>query len=252
MAREFLAPGVYTETVRPTGRPIEGVSTTTCVFLGESTRGLVNVPVLITSWADYVRLYAGGLDTPFVRDADLAYAVYGFFQNGGRRCYIVRVGRSPMRPDPGGEFTPRVAQASISAMPGLQYVRARDEGAWGNGLAIEVEKNEDGLSLDPDEVLFNVIVRFKGERAEVWRGFGNDPGRRNYFERINLQSQFVEFYGGDKLVAGTYVLSGGQDGSPPMDIDYLHALHNIADLPDRNMIAIPGQTSRGILRGLLD
>ena len=250
MAREYLAPGVYTETVRPVGRPIEGVSTTTCVFLGEAVRGPVNVPVLITSWTDYMRLYAGGLDTPFMRDADLAYAVYGFFQNGGRRCYIVRVGRSPMRPDPGGELTPRKAQAVIAN--GAQFVRARDEGKWGNGLVAEVEKNDDGISLDPDEELFNVIVSFKGEQVEFWRGFGNDPDRRNYFERINLQSAFIDFYGGDKLAVGRYALTGGQDGSAPVDIDYLHALHGIAELPDRNMIAIPGQTSRAVLRGLLD
>ena len=242
MAREYLAPGVHVETVRPNGRPVEGVSTTTCVFFGEALRGPVNAPVLITSWADYIRLYAGGLDTPFARDADLAYAVQGFFQNGGRRCYVVRVGRSALKPDPAGELSPRRAQAAIT--DGSQYVRAKDEGEWGNGLSVDARKDDDGL--------FVVTVKLGGEAKEIWRGFCSDADSRSYFERINPQSEFIEFYGGGGLSEGTFALGGGRDGSPPDDIDYIHAFDCMAELPDRNMAAAPGQTSRAVVRGLLD
>ena len=242
MAKEILAPGVHIETVMATGRPIMGVSTSTGVLLGEAMRGVINKPILITSWQDYIRVFARGLESPFIREADLAYAVNGFFQNGGRRLYVMRVGN--MR-----DTNNRPLQA-ISSITNEQSIRAKDEGIWGNDLLINIEKNNDGL--DPNEELFNILVHFKGERVEVWRGFSNNPERRNYFERINSQSEFIEFHGEDKIIEGSFTFKNGNDGARVSDIDYLQAFDNLHDLPDRNMIAIPGQTSRPVLRGLLD
>ena len=53
---EYLAPGVFIEEVERGPKPIEGVSTSTVAFLGETSRGPVK-PRLITSYNDYLRLF---------------------------------------------------------------------------------------------------------------------------------------------------------------------------------------------------
>lgn len=84
---EYKTPGVYVEEVERGPKPIEGVSTSVAGFLGGTDRG-PEEPRLITSFADYRRLYGGVVD-----DSNLAHAVKGFFDNGGSRCYIGRVTR---------------------------------------------------------------------------------------------------------------------------------------------------------------
>jgi phage tail sheath protein FI len=86
----YLTPGVYVEEVESGARPIEGVGTTTAAFVGATPKAdaRVNEPVPVNSFAQFAR--------DFIADAKestpLANAVYGFFRNGGSRCYVVNVG----------------------------------------------------------------------------------------------------------------------------------------------------------------
>src|SRR6266545_2847662 len=88
MATSYLSPGVYVEEVDRGSKPIEAVGTNTVGFLGESSKGPVNEPVLVTNWSAFVRTFGDFAQcSPY-----LAHAVYGFFNNGGSRCFIVNVG----------------------------------------------------------------------------------------------------------------------------------------------------------------
>lgn len=95
---EYLAPGVYMEEVEIGAKPIEGVSTSTAGFLGYAERGPLNKPTLVTSFAEFELIFGGFLpakssdgskDLSMIRW--LAYAVLGFFENGGKRVYVTRV-----------------------------------------------------------------------------------------------------------------------------------------------------------------
>jgi uncharacterized protein len=88
MATSYLSPGVYVEEVDRGSKPIEAVGTNTVGFLGESGKGPVNESVLITNWSQFVRTFGDFKDC----SEHLAHAVYGFFNNGGSRCFIVNVG----------------------------------------------------------------------------------------------------------------------------------------------------------------
>ncbi|HSF43594.1 MAG TPA: phage tail sheath C-terminal domain-containing protein [Thermoanaerobaculia bacterium] len=89
---EYLAPGVYVEEIDVGVRPIEGVSTSTAGMVGLTERGPVNVPLLVTSFGEYERLFGGYLDFALYGDHGyLPHAVEGFFQNGGKRLYVTRV-----------------------------------------------------------------------------------------------------------------------------------------------------------------
>jgi len=84
---EYLTPGVYIEEFEMGAKPIEGVSTSTAGFVGMAETGDLDKPALITSWGQFVSKFGRyTTDKPY-----LAPSVYGFFANGGQRCFVVRV-----------------------------------------------------------------------------------------------------------------------------------------------------------------
>src|ERR1700759_611332 len=87
MATSYLSPGVYVEEVDRGSKPIGSVRTNTVGFLGETMMGPANVAVLIVNWSQFVKTFGD-----FTQSTHLAHAVYGFFNNGGPRCFIVNVG----------------------------------------------------------------------------------------------------------------------------------------------------------------
>lgn len=124
---EYLSPGVYVEEISLGPKPIEGVSTSTAGFLGATERG-PEPPRLITSWLDFQRWYGGYVpDTSY-----LAYAVQGFFDNGGQRCFVGRV----------------IADDAVatSGAVGNLSIMAIGRGAWGNNIMVKVD---DATQADP-------------------------------------------------------------------------------------------------------
>lgn len=113
---EYKAPGVYVEEIPSVVQPIVGVSTSTAGFIGimptsfqvpkenpltyrpelrnltDSEQNNLAEPgevKLCTNFSEFKRFFGG-----FSNDEQhnmLAHAVYGFFNNGGRRCYVVTV-----------------------------------------------------------------------------------------------------------------------------------------------------------------
>ena len=72
---EYLSPGVYVEEVDAGPKPIEGVSTSTTGMVGVTERGPSGgsapgdttnrgKPVLVTSFADFTRVFGGFLPEP--------------------------------------------------------------------------------------------------------------------------------------------------------------------------------------------
>lgn len=88
MATSYLSPGVYVEEVDRGSKPIEAVGTNTVGFLGESSKGPLNESVLITNWSQFVKTFGDFKEC----SQHFAHGVYGFFQNGGSRCFVVNVG----------------------------------------------------------------------------------------------------------------------------------------------------------------
>lgn len=92
MALQYLAPGVYVEEVPSGPRPIEAVGTSVAGFVGAApdSRALVDEATAINNWGQFCKKFVpeGSKSTP------LSNAVYGFFQNGGGRCFVVNIGSS--------------------------------------------------------------------------------------------------------------------------------------------------------------
>ena len=113
MALDYFAPGVYVEEIDRGSRPIEGVSMSVAGFVGftEDIRGDAELfkPMLITNWGQYLEYFARpGSPHPGFTDFDayLPFAVQGWFDNGGGRCWVVSIGtRPPGSPAPAPEET---------------------------------------------------------------------------------------------------------------------------------------------------
>ena len=82
----YTTPGVYYETVDASGAAISAVRTDVAGFVGIAERGPVDVPVPVESWRQFQAHFGDVIGSGY-----LAYIVRGFFENGGRRCWAVRV-----------------------------------------------------------------------------------------------------------------------------------------------------------------
>ena len=87
----YLAPGVYIEEAPSGARPIEAVGTSTAAFVGVAPKAdaRLNEAVRINNWTQFLREFSA----PDSASTHLAQAVYGFYLNGGRSCYVVNVGK---------------------------------------------------------------------------------------------------------------------------------------------------------------
>jgi phage tail sheath protein FI len=140
---EYLAPGVYVEEVETGPRPIEGVSTSTTGFVGETERGPTK-PRLLTSWEDYQRWFGGYVDRPpfnappvNMQNFYLPYAVRGFFDNGGQRLFVARVvGVNAAAANQRSAF----ATINLAGAGGPTVVQAIGEGWWGNNVLVAVSQ----------------------------------------------------------------------------------------------------------------
>jgi phage tail sheath protein FI len=146
---EYLAPGVYVEEIEIGAKPIEGVSTSTVGFLGETERGPV-APRLVTNFEEFRRFYGGYISRSF-----LPYALEGFFTNGGKRCFVARIVGTGSQYASLGVFAPAAApappaekpkagetpekKASSKSAPVVFMVKTIGPGQWGNRTAVKIE-----------------------------------------------------------------------------------------------------------------
>lgn len=145
---EYLTPGVYLEEFEMGARPIEGVSTSTVGFLGETERGPTIPPRLVTSLTQFNRIFGG-----YIEKSYLTYAVDGFFSNGGQRCYI-------------GRIFPDQSNSAKRQMDSVTF-EAVGEGSWGRRIGIGIENassDPDGNNPDGKRVFKLNVAYWKSEK----------------------------------------------------------------------------------------
>lgn len=92
MATSYLSPGVYVEEVDRGTKPLEMVGTSTVGFIGECDIGPVNESIFCPNWSTFTKHFGDFANSEF-----LAHAVYGFFNNGGARCFVLNVGKGDLK-----------------------------------------------------------------------------------------------------------------------------------------------------------
>lgn len=127
-------PGVYIEELTGPG-VITGVGTSTAAFVGPALAGPLNEARRVSSFDEFLSLYAidlGGALWPYIdspRRFYLAHGVRGFFENGGRQAYVVRVGTA--------RKTAWIVENQNNEP--VFRVRAKREGVAGNQITLQVQ-----------------------------------------------------------------------------------------------------------------
>ncbi len=164
-------PGVHYQSVDAGSPPVAPLRTDIAGFVGIAERGPVDVPVPVESWQQFASWF--GRPVP---EGYLALAVRGFLENGGRRCWVVRVASDdPLTGHaPAGVLVHGVAGgAPAGTSEPVWRVAAASPGAWGDGLACRLRETRTAqvhtATHDP-EGRWSGVPRVAGfERASLVR-----------------------------------------------------------------------------------
>ncbi|WP_028061757.1 phage tail sheath family protein [Candidatus Solirubrobacter pratensis] len=208
----YLTPGVYVEEVPSANKPIEGVSTSIAAFVGLAPGGPVNTPMRISNWTQFAKIYGDPNEPdngPFMEGAYLAHSVYGFFQNGGTLCWVVRVGDDGGSNGAGAQARaalPAAADAGVEAFSAVALEAGKDD--------VKVEVAEEPSAGEGADQTYTVRVT-SGSEKEEFTGLSLKKGRNNLATKVNAQSKLIKIEEtGASLpeaqripAAGTYTLS---------------------------------------------
>jgi phage tail sheath protein FI len=178
------APGIYIHEVSGGSRPIAAVGTSTAGFVGVAPKSH-NTPIaasnmeaqVINNWTQFQTNFFSQPPVPLPDSwkedewTSLAYAVYGFFLNGGRRCWVVDTGEGGTVED-GLEKLAQIDEIAIVAAPGAtteaDYDAVRSH--------CEAQKDRVGILDAPQNMtnstaiatwVRNVVSKYKSERGFV-------------------------------------------------------------------------------------
>jgi uncharacterized protein len=148
---QLTYPGVYIEEFAP-GAPIQGVGTSTAAILAPTSDGPLGEPTKITSFDAYQAQF-GDPPAGFYG----WYAARGFFDNGGRVCYVLRVSNA-------ARASVELLDSSAGAGKPTLVVRARDVGVPAPDIEVEV---------DDDAAISNVAL-FQIQPATIANAAGTE------------------------------------------------------------------------------
>jgi uncharacterized protein len=194
---EYLAPGVYVEEVPSAVKPIAGVGTSTAGFIGVSAnitrpwdpakrtgmparptgeayqQAAALSPQPVNSWTEFTRRFGD------IQEANqyLAHAVYGFFNNGGTRCWVTRIAAPGDDLERALQQFESIDEIAIVAAPLPPDVAAAALNAAQAALVAHCERMEDRVAiLDsardiPDD---NLVI--STDDSGIWRPAANPRG----------------------------------------------------------------------------
>lgn len=165
---DYRRPGVYLEEVLQTSPNQTGTANAVAVFAGVAPKGPANVATRVDSWADYAQQF-GGFDTVTVTDGTapavdstllsyLPYAVFSYYQNGGRVAYIVRV--LPTAGGSGGTIAKNPVMDAATPTPKEVFtVQANGVGNWAEDLQVVLATTVAASAATGNHSIFSLQVR---------------------------------------------------------------------------------------------
>ena len=220
-------------------------------------------PTLVASFSEYTRRFGRSVPGSY-----LGHGVEGFFQNGGKRCFIARVVS-------GG------AAAASRADANLQ-VDAIGKGVWGNRVAIKIEPfaRPDGTQrfrltviywpappptpiVDPTDRSPSVMRdpnRREPQIVEAFDDLSDNPNDSHFYERqINNRSVLITVRqiaaGIPAQVKPPDLLQGGNDGAALVPQDFVgdpndppgqkHGLDSFNEIDDISILCAPDEFGPG-------
>jgi phage tail sheath protein FI len=165
---------VYYERVDASAPAISAIRTDIAAFVGFARRGPLDTPVPLQSWRQAQAHFGTVTGSAF-----LGYAVRAFFENGGRRCWVVRVAS---RAEAGGASTAGITLFAASGRP-IWRLSASSPGVWGDDLTVLVRPTSAAQTItiaagsrsDASRVattagfVRGTLVHLRQDSLEAWR-----------------------------------------------------------------------------------
>lgn len=152
----YVTPGVYHERFDASAPKINPLRTDIAAFVGIAERGPLDTPIPVESLRQFESHFGGPIPQAF-----LALVVRAFFENNGRRCWIVRVAGG----SGGADAIASLAKfPTIAGQAGLEF-HASSPGVWGDELSIalrEVCAAQSTLSQYEDGAISSVVASVGG------------------------------------------------------------------------------------------
>jgi uncharacterized protein len=214
----YSTPGVYFEWA-DTAPAIQVARTDIAGFVGIAERGPLHTPVQLNSWTQFTSVFGF-----WTAQGYLAYAVQGFFANGGRTCYVVRVA------DP--QWAKKAA-LDLSPHPGSNMrlrLIASSEGTWANSMLVSVVRTSSS-AVDTGKTRFHVTFTLPSGQQEVWRNLTWDeqdprqavrvltPARAGALYRDQSPKPIDPANAGSKLVDACLLLPGDEPAEATLVMD---------------------------------
>jgi Bacteriophage tail sheath protein len=226
----YLTPGVYVEEIPSANKPIEGVGTAVAAFVGLAPGGPVNTPMRISNWTQFAKIYGDPVNPdngPFMEGSYLAHSIYGFFQNGGSLCWVVRVGS-----DDGGAAAPRAALPAASDKS-VEAFRAVSLAGVAEPVTVDVAEEPESAAKD-GEATYKLIVT-AGDQTESHEGLSLKKGRSNIATKVNAASKLIKIEDVSASLPETRVATGSYTlSAPAQKPDAVDAGHFEGDVARRS------------------
>jgi phage tail sheath protein FI len=230
---EYLAPGVYVEEVPSAIKPIAGVGTSTAGFVGVSadipdnqmpekpgggnySQADAQDPQPINNWEEFKQKFG---DFQAANEY-LAHAVYGFFNNGGTRCWVNRVTTVDDVDDAIDKFQD-IDEIAIVSAPLAPDTQQSALNAIHDKLVSHCQLMEDRIAvLDSARDITDDNLVITADDTGIWRPAANKKGYGAfYFPWIEVADMKPEAAAGTRMtvppsghLAGIYARSDGQRG----------------------------------------
>lgn len=243
-------PGIRFQ-VRAPAAEVSPLRTDIAGFLGPTLRGPVGKLTRINGWRQYLAVFGGLTET-----SDTAYAIRGYFENGGEIAYVTRVLGKPVKSE---QMTWAVGEedaitlewtSSSPAAAGFKSrefdVTAASPGYWARGMRIEFRYRLRGENGEPQ---VDIEVHPLDEPPEYL--FGLTPAdiieqvaeRSNYIRLAEVQpAPAVPVFDGPRRMRWTitmdYPIAGDIDPLPDFE-DYSDIIDSLARNPEVSLLVAP-------------
>ena len=206
----YLTPGVYVEEVPSANKPIEGVGTAVAAFVGLAPGGPVNTPMRISNWTQFAKIFGDTQNRengPFMEGSYLAHSVYGFFQNGGNLCWVVRVGSEEGIPAPRAAL-PAATDKSVEAAQVLALDGIEDP------IKVDLSEESSGDEGKNGDATYKLVIT-AGSEVEEHAGLTLKKGRTNIANKVNAASKLIKIEDTAASLPETRIAEGSYTLSAP-------------------------------------
>ncbi len=160
--------------------PIQGVASSNTGFIGSALSGPMDQAVHITSFSEYEREFGGlGSESP------MSYAVWHYFENGGKHAFVVRVVKNPPKKGSAGSIGFKEIQQGLKAFDKVDLLNLLCIPPFGFQLDVDLQTWKAALEYCTSRRAFLIVdAPAMGEKEAVMRSIPATMNAALYYPRL--------------------------------------------------------------------